>query len=130
MDLLQESRIGDLYPELFDKGPFWMRSIAIQLGILIGICLSASGCMNPNMRWPNLNIPNVLAERRIMERNDPFPDEDIAPETYLRPRSFIDQRTEERQAAEQRMFEGVIPGQSLGPRAPSTTWRNSQVVRP
>ncbi|MAT14982.1 MAG: hypothetical protein CMJ46_06900 [Planctomyces sp.] len=86
--------------------------------------------MNPNIRWPRWCNPDLLTERRSLERYDPFPDENVAPDTFTRPPSFVDQRTPERQAAEQRAFEGVVPSGPLGPRIPSTSYRNSQVVRP
>ncbi|QDU81831.1 hypothetical protein Pla110_35820 [Polystyrenella longa] len=96
----------------------------------MGISLSALGCMNPNIRWPQLYNPDLLSERRSIERYDPFPDEDAAPETFTRPPSYTQQRTDIRRSSEQRAFEGTLPSASAGPRVPSTIYRNSQVVQP
>ena len=101
-----------------------MRFSAFQLGILLVLCLNA------NIRWPQLFNPDLLSERRSVERYDPFPDEDAAPETFTRPPSYVQQRSEARRAAEQRIYEGSLPSGPAGPRVPSTSYRNSQVVRP
>ena len=84
-----------------------MRFRAFRVWIVIGWTLSLAGCLNPNfVRMPNLAATNTPADRTSLERFDPFPDEDAAPDTFTRPPSYVQQRTEARRSAQQRLLFG------------------------
>ena len=105
---------------------------AFRVWIVIGWTLSLAGCLNPNfVRMPNLAASTPPADRTSLERFDPFPDEEAAPDTFTRPPSYVQQRTEARRSAQQRLLFGAPQSTApSGPLLPSAAWRNSQVVRP
>jgi len=100
--------------------------------VLLVVCsLLCTGCFNPAFtRMPNCQVPNLFAERNSIERFDPFPSEDIGPETLSRPPSYVKQRTEQRRDAELRTFFGYPLQQApVGPRIPSASYQYRNVVR-
>ena len=89
----------------------------VQRACLFGLLFASAGCMTPwNTRFPTFYRDPPEVERQSYERFDPFPDEELGPDTMTRPRSFIDQRDMPRRAAEGRMWQGAEP--QLGPAAP------------
>ena len=78
------------------------------------------GCPNPsNTRFPTLAPSPPALERRSYERHDPFPNENLGPETFTRPREFEEQRTEPRRARESQPVPGLFPTAPIGPLPPS-----------
>lgn len=104
---------------------------AAFLALLVGCCLVSAGCLNPAFtRMPNCQVPNLFAERNSIERFDPFPSEEIGPETFSRPLSYVKQRSEPRRDAELRTFFGYPLQQApLGPRIPTSSYQYPNVVR-
>ncbi len=69
------------------------------------VCLG--GCLNPmTTRLPTLATGDPRAEKRSLERFDPFPSTTEGPATYSRPRGFIEQRSEIRRTRENERFRG------------------------
>ena len=86
-----------------------------RFGLFTAVLLLA-GCPAPQTtRLPTLEQGHPLVEKRSMERHDPFPDRELGPDTYARPREFNDQRTQTRRALEERMLQGM---QGVGPAPP------------
>lgn len=71
------------------------------------VCLVAGCAHGGNTRLPVLDPPDPDIEKQSYRFHDPYPDEDVGPETSHRPREFVRQRTEPRRAAEQRALMGV-----------------------
>ena len=95
-----------------------MRYFGPILAILGGI----SGCVNPlNTQFPQPFPTSMQAEELSYRFHDPFPDNDIGPQTMTRPPSYMDQRSQERRAAENRMLRGYnlqeAPVSAVPPRA-------------
>lgn len=73
------------------------------------------GCINPyNTRLPTVATPPPPVEKRSYDIHDPFPDEQLGPETYTRPRGFDEPRAEPRKILEGRSLLGLPPGSSTG----------------
>lgn len=86
------------------------KCFAIVAGILCasGLCI---GCMSPmHTRLPTWWAAHPQAESQAYQRQDPFPDVDLGPDTMSRPREFTRPRSESRRAAEQRLLQGVPVG--------------------
>lgn len=79
------------------------------------VFLLMAGCMNSeNTRFPSWYTWQPGAENRAYERQDPFPDPDIGPALPM-PREYERPRSPARQAAEQRMFQGLPVGPEYVP---------------
>lgn len=61
---------------------------------LLGVLAGGLGCFSPSTRLPTCATRPASVESRSWNLNDPFPDEDMGPTTFTRPRSFIQPRTE------------------------------------
>jgi len=92
--------------------------------------LSCNGCMNPDfVRYPTWNTSFPAAENAAYGRQDPFPDPDIGPNTHSSPRGYERPRSTARQAAEQRLLQGLPVGpESVPSGAPQGSRKNSQSV--
>lgn len=92
--------------------------------------LSSNGCMNPEfVRYPTWNTSFPAAENAAYSRQDPFPDPDIGPNTDSSPRGYERPRTTARQAAEQRLLQGLPVGpESVPPGAPQGSRNKNQAV--
>jgi hypothetical protein len=78
--------------------------------------LALAGCPNPaNTRFPTLAPRPPAVERQSFQRHDPFPNENLGPETFTRPREFQEQREEPRRAREAQPVPGVLVPETLGP---------------
>lgn len=78
------------------------------LTLLAAILLANIGCINPmTTRLPSFYTANPQIEGFEFQRQDPFPDPDIAPDGGSRPPDFQRPRTPSRKAAEQRLFQGM-----------------------
>lgn len=74
-----------------------------------------SGCVNPfNTRLPTVATPPAPVEKQSYNIHDPFPDEDLGPDTMTRPRGFVQPRAEPRKIQEGRALLGLPPGSSTG----------------
>lgn len=58
------------------------------------------------------------AENTAYQRQDPFPDPQIGPSTESTPRGYDRPRSEARQAAEQRLLQGLPVGPEMVPPGP------------
>ena len=92
------------------------------------VCLA--GCMNPQFtRFPSWYSQFPAAENAAYSRQDPFPDPDIGPSTDSSPRGYERPRSPARQAAEQRLLQGLPVGpESVPPGIPQGTRNNDQAV--
>jgi len=88
------------------------------------------GCVSPQfMRYPTWNSQLPAAENAAYSRQDPFPDPDIGPSTDSSPRGYERPRSTSRQAAEQRLLQGLPVGpESVPPGVPQGSRNNSQAV--
>src|SRR3712207_9149809 len=78
------------------------RSTLFPYTTLFRSCLLA-GCITPwNTRLPTFEPRPPALERRSFQVHDPFPEDDIGPETMVRPREFREPRDETRRATEGR----------------------------
>lgn len=76
------------------------------VAMILALCVT--GCANPMLtRLPSFYSSNPQVEGYEFQRQDPFPDPDIAPDGGSRPPDFQRPRTESRKAAEQRLFQGM-----------------------
>ncbi|MBW3539998.1 MAG: hypothetical protein KY476_07005 [Planctomycetes bacterium] len=85
--------------------------------------LCAGGCITPwNTRLPTFAPSDPAVERRLYQVHDPFPDQELGPETMTRPRAYEEERPQPRQIQEGRTFRdlAVPAGPSLPPLAPSS----------
>lgn len=66
------------------------------------------GCFSPmHTRLPTWNTGYPRSEGMAYQQQDPFPDPSIGPDIQSRPLGFVQPRTPQRQAAEQRLFQGL-----------------------
>jgi hypothetical protein len=107
-----------------------MLSAAIVAIVVIVATFSLVGCVSPQfMRYPSLYNQFPAAENAAYGRQDPFPDPDIGPSTDSSPRGYERPRSTARQAAEQRLLQGVPVGpEGIPPGVPQGTRNNSQAV--
>jgi hypothetical protein len=78
------------------------------VGVLGSGCIAVCGCINPfNTRLPTVNTPPAPVEKRSYSIHDPFPDEDLGPDTMTRPRGFNEPRAEPRKILESRALLGL-----------------------
>jgi hypothetical protein len=92
--------------------------------------VSLVGCMNPQFtRFPTWYNQFPAAENAAYSRQDPFPDPDIGPSTDSSPRGYERPRSSARQAAEQRLLQGLPVGpESVPPGVPQGSRNNDQAV--
>lgn len=97
--------------------------------VTVGV-VSIAGCLNPqNTRFPSWYSQFPAAENAAYGRQDPFPDPDIGPSTDSSPRGYERPRSIARQAAEQRMLQGLPVGpESVPPGIPQGSRNNNQAV--
>jgi|GEM_PF-699401 len=97
--------------------------------VTVGL-VSISGCLNPQYtRFPSWYSQFPAAENAAYSRQDPFPDPDIGPSTDSSPRGYERPRSTARQAAEQRMLQGLPVGpESVPPGVPQGSRNNDQAV--
>ena len=64
---------------------------------VLAAAAAATGCSPQFTRYPSLGpLPPERVERASQERFDPFPDDDLGPETFTRPQDYQNERTEQR----------------------------------
>lgn len=80
----------------------------------------SAGCLNPRYtRLPTFRFGNPVAERENLERHDPFPNSEFGPDTFARPRSFINSRTNIRRIREEEARRGTnAPAPPFGGASP------------
>jgi hypothetical protein len=70
--------------------------------------VAVCGCLTPNnTRLPTLDTPPPPVEKRSYSIHDPFPDEELGPDTMTRPRGFNEPRAEPRKILESRALLGL-----------------------
>jgi hypothetical protein len=80
---------------------------SVRAFVLIGLT-SICGCFSPmHTRLPTFYTGYPQSEGMAFQQQDPFPDPDIGPDMQSRPLGFVQPRTPERKAAEQRLFQGL-----------------------
>jgi hypothetical protein len=77
---------------------FWLQA---------GMLLLSSGCAGEG-RYLSLMPRPVATERKASEIHDPYPERFVAPDTFNRPRAFINPRTEERQSYDLRSIQATV----------------------
>ena len=104
------------------------RLVALTAVILL---VMISGCMNPQFtRFPTWSTSFPSAENAAFERQDPFPEPNFGPSTDSTPRGYDRPRSLPRQAAEQRLLQGVPVGpESVPAGVPRGGFNTSKVVR-
>ena len=96
------------------------------LFVMVGGLLSNNGCMNPDfVRYPTWNTSFPAAENSAYGRQGPFPDPDIGPRTDSSPRGYERPRSTARQAAEQRLLQGLPVGPESVPSGAQQGRRNN-----
>lgn len=95
----------------------------------IGLVVGIAGCPNPqNTRFPTLAPQNPYSERAASQRHDPFPIDDLGPDTGVRPPDFEDPRTQPRRAQDGRLYQGLPEGTIGAPQIPSSGYRYPDAV--
>jgi hypothetical protein len=94
----------------------------LRYGFAAGL-IFLTGCTG--LRLPSLATRSPQAERRSYDLHDPFPDEDLGPRTFSRPRASVRERAdtqadrELRTLRSQQLPPGTVPVPSYGlPTAP------------
>lgn len=97
---------------------------------LLMIAFTTTGCLDPRFtRLPTIYPQHPVAANQAIQRFDPFPDPNIGGEMSVRPRAYLTPRTESRQAAEQRMLNGLRAApESIPPYYPPSASRYSDAV--
>ena len=107
----------------------YRRSVWFLHLVTVGVVCIA-GCLNPqNTRFPSWHSQFPAAENAAYGRQDPFPDPDIGPSTDSSPRGYERPRSTARQAAEQRLLQGLPVGpESVPPGVPQGSRNSDQAV--
>lgn len=97
--------------------------------VAVGV-MGINGCMNPEFtRFPTWHNQFPSAENTAYSRQPPFPSPDIGPSTDSTPRGYDRPRSSARQAAEQRLLQGLPVGpENVPPGVPQGSRNNSQAV--
>lgn len=104
------------------------RTRLLKLGA-VGLAMAIAGCPNPRTtRFPTLAPQNPYAERAASQRHDPFPIDDLGPETNVRPPDFAEPRTQPRRAQDGRLYQGLPNSGVSGPPIPSSGYRYPDAV--
>ena len=91
---------------------------------LFSLMMFLVGCGLPETRYLTC-IPRPPAiEAQSYDLHDPFPDEDLGPATYTRPRGFMQPRTESRKNLDQRLLKAKYGF----PTSKYTTWDQPRTV--
>ncbi|MCC7424539.1 MAG: hypothetical protein IT428_30090 [Planctomycetaceae bacterium] len=105
-----------------------MRRIGSYL--VLASAVSVTGCLNPmTTRLPELAPRETRSELRSLARHDPFPDPDLGPDTFARPRGFENERPAPRRLYEERLMQGQQPEFAPNmPVAPAASYSYPNVV--
>ncbi|GAB4145881.1 MAG: hypothetical protein Tsb009_18210 [Planctomycetaceae bacterium] len=111
-----------------------MSKFLMNVLAIVGIVFP-SGCLSPDTtRLPRWETGSPRAEKAGLQFFDPFPSRTAAPDTFSRPRGFIDNRTEirrTREAEAKRRLQQQLQ-QQQGPTLPSQSsslFEYSETVR-
>lgn len=84
------------------------------------------GCIGPQeTRWLTCNPRDLNVEARSYDSHDPFADDSAGPDTFSRPRTFVEPRSDSRKSLNMRQLEAMHPN-ARGPvfaRGPQPLWR-------
>jgi hypothetical protein len=99
----------------------------VQARCLVAIAIAClAGCPTPdNTRFPTLAPRPPAIERQSYQRHDPYPNENLGPETFTRPREFREQREEPRRVREGQPLPGVFVPETIGPPATGAQYRDA-----
>lgn len=102
-----------------------------RLLLLVAWTCACAGCISPRTtRLPSFWPSVPYSESQAYQRHDPFPDQDLGPTLYSRPRGYVEPRAEARRAAELRQFgrmdADAVPAQ---PPLPQSTHTYPQSVQ-
>ncbi len=108
------------------KSEWKIRVVRMVCGLICGIgCVGISGCVNQgNTRLPTIDTPPSLVEKQSYRLHDPFPEEDLGPDTMTRPRGFTQPRAQPRKNQESRALLGLDQ-----PQLPPNSFNYSNTVR-
>lgn len=101
-----------------------------------GMCgLFFAGCIGPQeTRLLTCNMRDLNVEARSYDSHDPFADENSGPETFSRPRTFVEPRSDSQKAFNMRKLSAMYPnaGGTQFARGPQPLWRvpGSTVLAP
>ncbi len=106
-------------------------STRLRVITIVVLLASVSGCMNPRFtRFPTWSSSFPSAENAAFERQNPFPDSNFGPSMDSTPRGYDRPRALPRQAAEQRLLQGVPVGpESVPAGVPRGGFNHGKVVR-
>ena len=125
---IMSMNVAEKYKPVPDRVRY--RTLARYLLVMSAVLTNVVGCMNPQfMRFPSWYTQFPAAENAAYSRQDPFPDPDIGPSTDSSPRGYERPRSIARQAAEQRLLQGVPVGpENVPPGVPQGSRNNSSAV--
>ena len=86
--------------------------------VIFGCLVLLSGCFSPfHTRLPTFANRSPAEEKRSFNVHDPLPEKDVGPDTLVRPRGFMEQRSEPRRTLEGQGMLGPpgIPGSQVPP---------------
>jgi hypothetical protein len=94
-----------------------------------------AGCLGPQeTRLLSCNMRDLNVEARSYDHHDPFADEGSGPETFSRPRTFVEPRSDSQKAFNMRQLSAMYPnaGNTMFARGPQPLWRlpSSTVLAP
>lgn len=84
-----------------------------------------AGCIGPQeTRLLTCNMRDLNVEARSYDSHDPFADENSGPDTFSRPRSFVEPRSDSRKALNMRQLAAMYPnaGNTMFARGPQPLW--------
>lgn len=102
-----------------------------RAAVLVAVLLLA-GCSTPETRFLTVNPRPASAEIASYKWHDPFPDEDAGPKMYIRPRNFLEPRSDTQKNFDLRYIKAAhgYPQQRYAWDAPTTVGAASYPVQP
>jgi hypothetical protein len=109
-----------------------MRSAFARTAVAVAASAVVTGCITPwNTRLPTLDPGIPAVERRMYEIHDPYPEQDLGPDTQTRPRYFEEPRSQPRRLLEGRMLRDLGPsGVPTTPAVPPSAAQYPDSVQP
>lgn len=81
-----------------------------RCGAALLLIAGTGGCVGPEeTRFLSLQERDPRVESRSYDYHDPFPDKHVGPDTYSRPRAFIDPRDDTRKTLDVRFLQAMHP---------------------
>jgi hypothetical protein len=92
--------------------------------LLLFVLMTAGCCGTRETRFPSLQPRNPNVEAQSYNLHDPFPDEHAGPNTFTRPRAFMEPRTDTRKNLDLRFLKAAYGF----PQQRYSLWDNPAVV--